>query len=120
MPATTTINVSLNVPALPDNDIAFANAAAWQSYWAGANFQCIINQATTGIYGVVLTALTTTYNDPGTTADVVSTFADINAVNHVLVLQSSFDELKTQVAALNAAVKQMRGAMVTAGLISVQ
>lgn len=115
----TTISVlSLNVPQLPDNDIAFLNADAWNNYWLQGEFTANINIATSGDYGLVKQASTTVYVDPGVIVDAAFTFNDTLGAPHLVVDQATYDSLKAQVAALVLAVKQMRTAMVTAGLIT--
>ena len=110
-------SISLTVPNLPDNDVAFANNAAWVAYWKQANFSANVPAADVGVYGVVQKASTTIYTDPGTTATnyVLMT---IGNVQYQVALAASFDELKAQVTALNATVKQMKSALAAAGIIT--
>lgn len=45
-----TVSVNLNVPALPDNDIAFANNAAWQNYWSNIELTGTFDPADNALY----------------------------------------------------------------------
>lgn len=115
----TTIQVlSLNVPPLADNAPAFLNAAAWNSYWLQGSFTANIAIADSGNYGLVKQASTIVYVDPGVMVDAAFTFNDTLGAPHQVVDQATYDSLKAQVAALILIVKQMRTAMVTAGIIT--
>ena len=45
-----TATVSLNVTPLPDDDIAFANAAAWNTYWSAVQGTVYIDPADVTAY----------------------------------------------------------------------
>jgi hypothetical protein len=66
--ADVTISVSLNVTPLTDNAVWFANAAAWNNYWAGSDFTGTVPVAGLGVYGIVQTATTAAYAVPGNVA----------------------------------------------------
>lgn len=43
-------NINLSVPALPDNQVWFANSAAWSNYWKDINVNVVFNPAASVIY----------------------------------------------------------------------
>lgn len=45
-----TASFNLAVPALPDNQVWWANAAAWSNYWKDINVAVTFDPATTNIY----------------------------------------------------------------------
>jgi len=45
-----TANISLVVPPLPDNDVAFANSAAWTNYWRNIQIAATFDPAVNSIY----------------------------------------------------------------------
>jgi len=45
-----TANINLSVPALEDNTVWWANAAAWQNYWKDINVDVTFDGATTVVY----------------------------------------------------------------------
>jgi|ERR1700743_2600737 len=47
-----TANINLAVPPLPDNQVWFANAAAWSNYWKDINVTATFVPADTVIYNV--------------------------------------------------------------------
>ena len=115
---TTITAIGLTVPALPDNAVAFVNAAAWNAYWQQAGFSCTIPVASLGVYGLTQTTLTASYNDPGTTPTISSTFTDTDNVVQTVALEASFDEVKAQLAAINANYKNLKAALVAGGFIT--
>lgn len=44
------VNVNLDVPDLPDNDVAFANNAAWVNYWSNINLEATFDTADNDLY----------------------------------------------------------------------
>lgn len=59
--STIPVTFSANVPALPDNNIWFANSAAWSNYWLDGVFSANLPVADTSDYGLVKQANTTAY-----------------------------------------------------------
>ena len=47
------VTFNFTVPPLPDNDIWFANSAAWNSYWTGIEATISLANATTTVAGLV-------------------------------------------------------------------
>lgn len=110
-------NITFNLPDLPDNDVWWANNAAWQAYWNNQTITVDVDAATTGERGVVLQAATTVYTAGGTgTRDYVNLVID--GVGYIVPLQSSFDELRTAFVALNADYMTLKTALVAAGVIN--
>jgi hypothetical protein len=115
--------IGFQVPALTDNDIWFANAAAWSNYWNNVTFSINVPIADTVNAGLVKAAATAVYADTGVTATKRYTLqVDLDGTGNLQNVPvpdaGSFDELKIQVEALVLAVQNMRTAMKTAGLIT--
>lgn len=111
----------ITVPALTDNAIWFANAAAWAAYWLQVGFTANIPVADVGDYGLVKKAVTALYTDPASTPTQRVTLQIDNDGDGVVeeysfVLASSYDELRLQFDALNVAFKDMRTALKAAGI----
>ena len=102
-----TATISVNVPALPDNDIWFANAAAWNNYWQDITADVDLIPATTTVYAAVA------FDDTLPVHDFI-----IDSVNYVVPSKAMFDSLVARVDALNAAFETMRTQMRTAGYIT--
>lgn len=118
MPSQTIPVTGLNVPQLSDNQVAFINADAWNSYWAQLTFSVTIpgNLA-------LSQASTVAYIDPGVTPTnyvqlMMDPLGNGNFVPVPIPSKASFDELKTQIETLNTNYKQLKAAMVLANLIS--
>lgn len=117
--AETTIDViSLNVADLPENDIWFASAAAWKSYWAQQSFSANIPIADVNDYGVVKEANTVAYSNVTPSATVTFDFTDTDAVVKTLASIESFEELKTFVETLDTNYKALRVSLLAAGHIN--
>lgn len=118
----TNVTISFTVAPLPDNDIWFANSAAWSNYWSGQSATASIPVATTITYGVVLQASTTAFVDPGVTAttfwDTTVDNGDGSGTTILVPTLTSFAELKASHAALTTNYQLLKTAMVTAGLIT--
>lgn len=111
------VNVTINLPALPDNDIWWANSAAWQAYWNSATLTISIDPATTAAYGVVKMAATVAFV-PLAIANQDFVNLIIDDVPNLVPTQANFNELKTAVANLNTSIAALRTAMSNAGQIN--
>ena len=103
-----TFSFSLNVTPLPDNDIWFANAAAWSNYWA---------QQTGGT--VTLNPIATTIYTPQP-FDNTLLVEDIriDGVDHNLPSLAMFQSLVNAFVACDNALKDLRSQLKAAGLIT--
>lgn len=123
MSTPTLVVTSLNVPPLTDNAIAFANATAWNQYWAGAGFTASVSIADTVTYGVVKSATTIAFNATILTQTLYIT-EQIDLGNGAglqdfkLPLASSYDALVAAFNALQADYTALKAALKDAGLIS--
>lgn len=116
--------VGLNVTPLPDNKVWFANSASWTSYWkSNVTFTIDAPVADTVNYGLVKTAATTIYV-PVATPDSEQYNINIDPLGNGVFVAVNVPSiayvkaLQAQVVALDAAVQQMRIAMVNAGIIN--
>lgn len=102
-----TATVSLNVTPLADNEIAFANAAAWNDYFNNLSGE------------VELEAITTdTYTDSPYDDTLQPHQLTVDAQVYVFPTLDMFNSLKTQVNQLDQNYIALRGALYAAGLIS--
>src|SRR6266404_2343090 len=103
-----TVTFKLNVTPLPENDIWFANAAAWTNYWANQpGVAVIVNPASTTIY----------VPQPQDTSlpvyDLIIDGMDRNIPSLLL-----HESLATQVTAIDQALQDLRTQLKAAGFIS--
>lgn len=102
-----TATVSLNVPDLPENDIWFANAQAWNNYWRNITATIEIDTlASTNLY--VPFAFNENIQD-------VEIYVD--GVPFYFITKEKFDSLKNKVANLDTNYQQLRSALQDAGII---
>lgn len=118
-----TITGTLSVPPLTDNQVAFINAAAWNAYWNLSDFSFNIDIATGTNYGVVKSAMTTTYAAPAIpTNQTITLNFDINSDGNLtpvtLVLGSTLDALLVSFTTLQNSYNDLRNQMAAAGLIT--
>lgn len=95
------------VPELPENDVWWANSAAWTNYWASINLQGSFdsygNQAYAEIaYDNTLNGFNLLYGE----------------TNYAIPSQAQFNSLLAAFLALNAAFKQQRADLVATGLFT--
>ena len=102
-----TTTISLAVPALTDNTIAFANAAAWNTYWNNIS-------GTVDFDAITTTAYTPSPYDSALTPHDLTIGAD----RYIFPTQSMFESLRAQLAAIDASYQTLRGELYAAGLIS--
>jgi len=102
-----TANISLDIATLSDNEVAFANAAAWNNYWANVTGTAEFEAATTTIYTAV------EFDTGLAPCDIV-----IDATPYQLVTTAQLASLLARVDALNNAFEAMRTQMRTAGYIT--
>lgn len=102
-----TTTISLNVPALTDNTIAFANAAAWTNYWSNISGDVTFN-------AIVLSAAYTSnpYSDALQPHSLT-----VDAQNYVFPTLAQFNSLKNEIQALNVHYQGLLSTLRTAGLI---
>jgi hypothetical protein len=102
-----TATVSLNVTPLVDNEIAFANAAAWNDYFNNLTGE------------VELDAITTTgYTDSPYDTTLTPHELTVDLTLYVFPTLDMFSSLKAQVQALDNNYIILRGELYAAGLIS--
>jgi len=102
-----TATVSLNVTPLVDNEIAFANAAAWNDYFNNLTGEVELDAITTDVY---------TDSPYDTTLQPHQLTVDTQV--YIFPTLDMFNSLKTQVSQLDQNYIAMRAAMYAAGLIS--
>jgi len=101
-----TAQLALVVPALPDADFWFINAASWSNYWQGIQMTANFAAAANAKY-------VPSPFDPTTDIDNFN----VDGVDYFVPSLARFASLQAQVAALDAAFQDMRTAMKTAGYI---
>lgn len=97
----------INVPALPNNDVWFINAQAWTNYWQNVPVTATLDAAATNLY--VPVAYDDTIQPP---------VFQIDGINYQLATFTMITSLLARIAALDAAVQDMRTAMKNAGYIN--
>lgn len=102
-----TASISVNVTPLPDNAVWFANAAAWNNYWANITADVEFDPAATTIYAP------SPYNDA-----LVPYTLNVDGVETTVPTIAMFNSLKAQVAVLDSEFQLMRTQMRTAGYIT--
>jgi len=103
-----TASININVPALPDNDVWFANAAAWTNYWTDISGNVTFDPITTTIYAA------SAYN-PGAGVYVIN----LDGMNEYrLITEEMFTSLLNRLNTLNTAFETMRTELRNAGLIT--
>ena len=103
------VTINIVVPDLPDSDIAFANAAAWNNYWADVTGEAEIEPADTSASQYVPAPFDNNLNYEN---------FNVDGVDHVVCSKVQLDSLKAQVAALDANYQALKHALVTAGIIT--
>lgn len=102
-----TATLQLQVPALPDNDYWFINAAAWSNYWQNI-------QMTAEFQPAANTKYIPSPFDPTTPVELLN----IDGVEHYLPSLARFISLQTQLAALDNSFQDLRTSLKTAGYIT--
>jgi hypothetical protein len=108
-----TANVVINIVPLTDNEVWFANAAAWNNYWNNVDAEVEFDAITTIVYtpsayNTGLQPIANVITDPTTGADVVQ----------ITPTKAMFDSLRAQVTALDTAFQTMRTELKNGGLIT--
>ncbi len=101
-----TASISITVPALPDNDVWFANSAAWSNYWTDIIADVEFDAIATIIYGA------SPFVDAG---DYV---LNVDGVEFRLVQKATLTSLLNRLNALNIAFETMRTELRNGGLIT--
>lgn len=103
-----TAQINVNVTPLPDNDIWFLNAAAWNTYWSNVTADVDIDALATTLYVPV----------PYNTAIQPYAMANDQDVVTKLTTLDQFNSLKAQLQALDNAFQTMRTELRNGGLIT--
>lgn len=101
-----TVSFSLDVTPLPDNEVWFANSAAWTNYWRNLTISAELDSAANAIYVEV------PYNS-------LLGYFTLNylGVDYALATQEQFTSLLSSFNTLNASYKQLRDDLKNAGFI---
>lgn len=99
--------VSLNVTPLVDNEIAFANAAAWNDYFNNLTGEVEINAITV-----------TGYTDSPYDSTLTPHQMTVDSVAYVFPTLDMFNSLKQQVQQMDTNYITLRAELYAAGLIS--
>jgi hypothetical protein len=101
-----TATISVNVSALPDNAIWFANSAAWSNYWSDITADVEVDAVANTIY------------DPEPYNNALQHYTlNVDGVDVPLATKLQIDSLIAQVAALDASYQQLRTEMRNAGYL---
>jgi hypothetical protein len=103
-----TATINLNVPALPDNDVAFLNNAAWQNYWANVNLQAAFGT----------NADTTLYVEHAFDPALDNVQFVFNNITYSVPSIDQFNSLLAAYEALNTSYKELRDVLKTNGFIT--
>lgn len=101
------VNVKLNVPALPATGVWFANNLAWQNYWSNIEVQAEFNPANNTKYVAV------PYNNALEPA-----ILEISGVQYRLIQEAQFTSLMSRLDALDNNYQTMRTELKTLGLLA--
>ena len=101
-----TASISINVPALPESDIWFANAAAWSNYWNDISGDVEFDPVVTQVYA------------DSVFVDVGDYVMNVDGVEFRLVQKATFDSLKNRLDVLNDSYEQLRTELRNAGIIT--
>lgn len=99
------VNIQLNVPALVDGEIWFADATSWSNYWRGLNLAATFDPSANALYVNVPYDNTLAYTNVASGVGMVAS-------------QAQFTSLLAAYAALNTSFQEMRTAMKAAGFIT--
>ena len=102
-----TSTITLSVPALTDNEIWFANAAAWSNYWSGVAGAVTLTAVSTAVYTA------SSFNSALAPSQIT-----IDSDIFLLPSLAQFNSLLAAYNALNASYIQLRSELYNAGLIS--
>ena len=103
------INIGLDVPTLPDNDVWFANNAAWINYWKTQTFDV------SATINPIVVANYTFFG--GYDASFVDTPITISAVNYDFLSYAAAIELEAHFQQIETNYRSLRSALKVAGLI---
>lgn len=98
--------ITLEVPALPDAGVWFANASAWANYWRGQIATVTVEGAETTLYTPLA------YDDT-----LVPVYQQIDGVDYVLVTQAMFQSMQARYDNLEFSYQSLRTQLKDAGLI---
>lgn len=101
------VNINLNVPALPDNGIAFANNAAWMNYWSSIQ-----------LVGTFDAIANTKYTEAVYDNSLSSVVLDIDGVQKTIATKEQLDSLVAAYQTLNINYKNLLNTLKAAGLLT--
>lgn len=102
-----TVNISLDVPDLPDDDVWFANAAAWTEYWRDISVEATFDAVANSLYAE------TNYD----TSLMGVTITDDTGAQHSLATVAIITSLLARLDTLNTSYKTLRDELKVAGLL---
>lgn len=101
-----TVSINLQVPKLPENDVWFANSAAWSNYWASIGLAAVFDPDNNAVYAE------TAYDNTQQSLNI-----QYGDVTYTAASTSQFNSLLAAYQALNASYKQLRADLVAIGII---
>ena len=104
-----TTTISLVVPALTDNTIAFANAAAWNNYWTDISGNAEFDALTVTVYGPTPLLYNSALQPHSLTVD---------ATNYIFPTLAQFTSLLNAFNSLQSNYLLLRSELYTQGLIN--
>lgn len=102
-----TATISITVSPLTDNEIWFANAAAWSNYWDGVSGDVTLDP-------ISVTSYTSTPYDTALQPAQITIDSDV----FVLATYAQLISLRTELQTLNASYANLRTQLYNAGLIT--
>lgn len=102
------VSISLDVPPLPDDDVWFANAAAWTEYWRDIDLEATFN-------AIVNTLYAEQNYDYTLPAPVIR---GDDGADYALVTVAMLSSLINRVDTLNTSYKTLRNELKAAGLLT--
>lgn len=100
-------SIVIQVTPLTDNDIWFANAAAWNNYWANVSGEVTLTPATTTAY------IPLQFDSTKLPANI-----NIDTIPYVLATNDMFNSLLQAYVNLDQSYQTLRGQLFAAGFIS--
>lgn len=103
-----TVEISLDVTPLPDDDVWFANAAAWSEYWQNINIEATFDALNNALY----------VESPYDMALVSPTITADDGAPYNLATEEMISSLLNAYNTLNTSYKLLRNELKAAGLLT--
>ena len=100
-------DIVLNIPALPDDNVWFANSQAWSNYCSNVAGTVDIDSATVSAY-----------NEVPFDSNLVPAYINIDGTDYILLTQQMFNSYKARMESLLSSYETFRNELFLAGFTS--